>query len=246
MAAAADAAPHRPAAPWRRAGISQRQPNPGRLFAAGVFSAGTELLTGGSRLRLSQMMPMSAVGGTFTNSPTVTLLASYRGRFRSHVSGTDAACRFVRAHGGGIHLAGTGARAGPALDRRLRQRASLPERADRGRPGIREVLKPLLELQRTGRLSVQLEVAGQARLGTRDRRRRPRRRARATAAAPLALAPDQTTFPVTYTLCAARPGQIAIRTRSPIEVLDQLAGDVGRPRRRRQRQHLCAEPSTRT
>ena len=109
------------------------------------------------------------------------------------------------------------------------ERAS-PERADRGRPEIREVLALLLELQRTGRLSVQLEVAGQARLGTLeigvgDREDASERRLRQL----LALAPDQTTFPVTYTLCAARPGQIAIRTRSPIEVLDQLAGDVDAP-----------------
>lgn len=97
-------------------------------------------------------------------------------------------------------------------------------------PKFGEVLALLLELQRTGRLSVQLEVAGQARLGTLeigvgDREDAPERRLRQL----LALAPDQTTFPVTYTLCAARPGQIAIRTRSPIEVLDQLAGDVDAP-----------------
>ena len=124
----------------------------------GTFSVGTELLTGGS-LRLSDDANVG-VGGTFTNSPTVTY---------APVTGADFARTFLApmqpADLFGLMLAGVppelvlGPR--PAFDRRLRQRARLAgqlrPRPTRASP---TVLALLLELQRAGRLAIQLSVRG--------------------------------------------------------------------------------------
>ena len=193
----------------------------------GTFSAGTELLTGGS-LRLSNDANIG-VGGTFTNNPTVTYSPVTGADFaRTFLAPMQPADLFGLMVGGispelvlglGLHSIG-----GYANERASPSGQVAPD------PKFGEVLALLLQLQRTGRLSVQLEVAGQARFATLeldvgDRDDAPERRLRHL----LGLATDQTTFQVTYTLGAARPGQIAIRTRSLIEVLDQLAGDIEAP-----------------
>jgi hypothetical protein len=97
-------------------------------------------------------------------------------------------------------------------------------------PRFEEVLALLIELQRAGRLSVQLAVVGQDRLATvgldvGEDENAPERQLRKL----LDLPSDQTTFPLVYTLAKPGPGQIAIRTRSLIEVLSQLAGDIEVP-----------------
>ena len=196
----------------------------------GTFSAGTELLTGGS-LRLSDDANVG-VGGTFTNSPTVTY---------APVTGADFARTFLAplqpADLFGLMLAGVPPELvlgpGPALDRRLRQRARrVPSGHAAADPSFAEVLALLLELQRSGpacRSSSPLPDSERVACAQ-DRRRRhasdaPERRLREL----LALPADRTTFEVVYTLGDARPGQIAIRTRSLIEVLGQLAADIDVP-----------------
>ena len=90
----------------------------------------------------------------------------------------------------------------------------------------------LLDLQRSGRLAVRLAVQDQQRVawlslsgGGNDADRATERRLREL----LALPADRRVFEVVYTLADARPGQIAIRTRSLIEVLGQLAADIDVP-----------------
>ncbi|MGD9512095.1 MAG: hypothetical protein AB7X49_26520 [Geminicoccaceae bacterium] len=193
----------------------------------GTFSAGTELLTGGS-LRLSNDANIG-VGGTFTNSPTVTYAPVTGANFaRTFLAPMQPADLF------GLMLGGTS----PSLVLGLGLHSIggyANERASAGSqiaadPRFEEVLALLIQLQRQGRLSIQLAVVGQDRLATLglevgESEDAPERRLRRL----LDLPPDQTTFPLVYTLGASRPGQIAIRTRSLIEVLSQLAGDIEVP-----------------
>ena len=142
----------------------------------GTFSVGTDLLSGGS-LRLSDDAQVG-VGGTFTNSPTVTY---------APVTGADFARTFLApmqpADLFGLMLAGVppelvlGPRA--AFDRRLRQRARYARaRQAAADPSFAEVLALLLELQRAGRLGVQLGVRSQERVASLQDRARRRQRTR--------------------------------------------------------------------
>lgn len=92
------------------------------------------------------------------------------------------------------------------------------------------MLDLLIELYRSGRLSVRLEVQGQNRIatleiGSSDRKDAPERRLRNL----LDLPDCQTSFELVYARGTGSDGQIAIRTRSLIEVLGQLAGDIDVP-----------------
>ena len=193
----------------------------------GTFSAGTELLTGGS-LRLSDDANIG-VGGTFTNSPTITY---------APVTGADFARTFLApmqpADLFGLMLAGTS----PDLVLGLglhsiggyNNERSSPGAQVAADPGFTAVLALLLELQRTGRLPVQLAVQDQERIATLkfgpgENEDAPERRLRQL----LKLPADRTTFEVVYTLAEPKEGQIAIRTRSLIEVLGQLAADIDVP-----------------
>jgi hypothetical protein len=195
----------------------------------GTFSAGTELLSGGS-LRLSNDANVG-VGGTFTNNPTVTY---------APVTGADFARTFLAplqpADLFGLMLAGVP----PELVLGLGLHSIGPfanERSSSGghaaaEPGFAEVLGLLLDLQRSGRLVVRLAVQDQQRIawlslggGGNAADQATERRLREL----LALPADRQVFEVVYTLAEARPGQIAIRTRSLIEVLGQLAADIDVP-----------------
>lgn len=193
----------------------------------GTFSAGTDILSGGS-LRLSDDANVG-VGGTFTNNPTVTYAPVTGANFaRTFLAPMQPADLFGLMLGGtspslvlglGLHSIGGYAN----------ERASAESQVAAD-PGFAEVLALLIELQHLGRLSIQLAVVGQDRLATLglavgETEDGPERRLRRL----LDLPPDQTTFPLVYTLGAPRPGQIAIRTRSLIEVLSQLAGDIEVP-----------------
>jgi hypothetical protein len=195
----------------------------------GTFSAGTELLSGGS-LRLSNDADLG-LGGTFTNNPTITY---------APVTGSDFARTFLAplqpADLFGLMLAGVP----PELVLGLGLHSIGPydnERVNAGgqaaaEPGFTELLVLILDLQRSGRLAVRLVVHDQQRVawlslnGSGDASGRAiERRLREL----LALPPDRQEFEVVYTLADARPGQIAIRTRSLIEVLGQLAADIDVP-----------------
>src|SRR3954453_23990132 len=193
----------------------------------GTFSAASQLLTGGD-LRLADHTNVG-VGGTFTNNPTVTYALVIGADFaRTFLAPLQPANLFGLAlgiispelvFGLALHSIGPYANEGAMSGEQVA--------ADRG---FAEVLKLLLELQRSGRLAVQLDVAGRDRVAT------LRLGPGATAEAPgrglrrlLDLPADRTSFEVVYTLGPAKPGQIAIRTRSLIEVLGQLAGDIDVP-----------------
>jgi hypothetical protein len=193
----------------------------------GTFSAGTNILTGGS-LRLSDDANIG-VGGTFTNNPTVTYAPVTGANFaRTFLAPMPPADLFGLMLGGlspelvmglGLHSIGGYANEG-----------SLPGGEVPADPEFSEVLALLLDLQRSGRLSVQLAVVGQQRiatigLGLGEREDTPERRLRQL----LRLPDDRSTFEVVYTLGDAGPGQIAIRTRSLIELMGQLAGDIDVP-----------------
>ena len=193
----------------------------------GTASVGTELLTGGS-FRLSNDANVG-VGGTFTNSPTITY---------APVTGADFARTFLApmqpADLFGLLLAG-----GPpelvlglglhSIGGYDNERAS-PGTQAAADPSFTTVLALLLELQRQGRLAIQLSVrveerVASLRIGRGEDERAPERRLRQL----LELPDDQDTFELVYTLTTAKPGQIAIRTRSLIEVLGQLAADIDVP-----------------
>jgi hypothetical protein len=193
----------------------------------GTFSAGTDILTGGS-LRLSKDANVG-VGGTFTNSPTITY---------APVTGADFARTFLAplqpADLFGLMLSGVPPEL--ALGLGLHSIGGFDnERATPGAhtaadPRFGAVLELLIELQGTGRLKVQLAVKGEDRVATLGLGRgesvdAPERRLRRL----LALPADRETFEVVYTLAVAGPGQIAIRTRSLVEVLGQLAADIDVP-----------------
>jgi hypothetical protein len=192
----------------------------------GTFSAGTELLSGGS-LRLSDDANIG-VGGTFTNNPTVTY---------APVTGADFARTFLAplqpADLFGLILAGVP----PELVLGLGLHSIGGHDNEHASPGelaaaeasFTEVVALLLELQRAGRLGVQLSVRSQERVATlrigAGAAGSPEARLRQL----LALPADRDTFEVVYTLTTAREGQIAIRTRSLIEVMGQLAADIEVP-----------------
>ena len=197
--------------------------------AQGTFSVGTELLSGNS-LRLSDDANVG-VGGTFTNSPTVTY---------TPVTGRDFARTFLAplqpADLFGLMLAGIqpdlvlglGLHSIGGFDN---ERVA-PGLHQAAAPGFSEVLRLLLELQRSGRLTVRLAFQDQQRIawlkldGPRSEDERVvERRLRQL----LALPADMDVFEVVYTLGQAKPGQIAIRTRSLVEVLGQLAADIDVP-----------------
>ena len=200
----------------------------------GTASVGTELLTGGS-FRLSNDANVG-VGGTFTNSPTITY---------APVTGADFARTFLApmqpADLFGLLLAG-----GPpelvlglglhSIGGYDNERAS-PGTQAAADPSFTTVLALLLELQRQGRLAIQLSVrveerVASLRIGRGEDERAPERRLRQL----LELPDDQDTFELVYTLTTAKPGQIAIRTRSLIEVLG--------PARRRHRRARKATSRT--
>ena len=128
--------------------------------AQGTFSVGTELLSGNS-LRLSDDANVG-VGGTFTNSPTVTY---------TPVTGRDFARTFLAplqpADLFGLMLAGIqpdlvlglGLHSIGGFDN---ERVA-PGLHHAAAPGFAEVLRLLLELQRSGRLTVRLAFQDQQR-----------------------------------------------------------------------------------
>ncbi len=196
----------------------------------GTFSAGTELLSGGS-LRLSHDANVG-VGGTFANNPTITY---------APVTGSDFARTFLAplqpADLFGLMLAGVPPEL--VLGLGLHSIGTYDnERTSAGghtaaEPGFTEVLVLLLDLQRSGRLAVRLAAQDQQRVawlslngGGSDADRATERRLREL----LALPADRQVFEMVYTLADAKPGQISIRTRSLIEVLGQLAADIDVPR----------------
>jgi hypothetical protein len=193
----------------------------------GTFSAGTDLLSGGS-LRLADDAQIG-IGGTFTNNPTVTY---------APVTGADFARTFLApmqpADLFGLILAGVP----PELVLGLGLHSIGGYDNERGTPGallaadqgFAEVLALLLEMQGAGRLVVQLAVRGQdrvatLRIGSGTAADAPESRLRRL----LELPEDRDSFEVVYTLSTAGPGQIAIRTRSLIEVMGQLATDIDVP-----------------
>ncbi len=193
----------------------------------GTFSVGTDLLSGGS-LHLSDDAQVG-VGGTFTNNPTVTY---------APVTGADFARTFLApmqpADLFGLMLAGVP----PELVLGLGLHSIGGYDNARATPGasaaadaaFAEVLSLLLELQAAGRLGVQLGVRSQERvatlrIGPGGQEGTPETRLRRL----LELPADRDTFEVIYTLSSASPGQIAIRTRSLIEALSQLAADIDVP-----------------
>ena len=193
----------------------------------GTFSVGTELLTGGS-LRLTDDANLG-VGGTFTNSPTVTYApitgAAFARTFLQPLAPADLFGLMVSSAPAELVL-GLGLHSfGPYNNERTAVDAQLP--AD---PGFVEVLALILELQRAGRLPVDLstrttERFATVRIGHGDTDQAPERRLRRL----LSLPEDRDTFEVVYSLGTAAPGKIPIRTRSLLEVLNQLAADVEVP-----------------
>ena len=193
----------------------------------GTFSVGTELLNGGS-LRLDNDANLG-VGGTFTNSPTVTYApitgAAFARTFLQPLAPADLFGLMVSSAPAELVL-GLGLHSfGPYNNERTAVDAQLP--AD---PGFVEVLALLLELQRAGRLPVDLSSRttdrfATVRIGHGDTDQSPERRLRRL----LSLPEGQDTFEVVYSLGTAAPGKIPIRTRSLLEVLNQLAADVEVP-----------------
>ena len=193
----------------------------------GTFSAGTEILTGGS-LRLDKNANVG-IGGTFTNNPTITY---------SPVTGAEFARTFLAplppADLFGLMLSGVP----PELALGLGLHSIGGFDNERVAPGSQTAADPrfgaalglLIELQRAGRLKVQFAVKGDDRVvsvgfGRGDGPDAPERRLRRL----LALRDGLETFEVVYALAAVRPGQIPIRTRSLVEVLGQLAADIDVP-----------------
>lgn len=195
----------------------------------GTISVGTELLSGNS-LRLSDDANIG-LGGTFTNNPTVTYAPVTGANFaRSFLTPLQPADLFGLMLAGsepmlvltlGLHSIGTfdNERSGPGV-----HQPAVPE--------FVETLELLLRLQRSGRLTVRLDVRDQKRVawlqledggGAEDRAAGRRLRQL------LRLPPDRRVFEVVYALDEAGPGQIPIRTRSLIEVLGQLAADIDVP-----------------
>jgi hypothetical protein len=196
----------------------------------GTFSVGTELLSGNS-LRLSDDANIG-VGGTFTNSPTVTYTpvtgASFARTFLAPLAPADlfglmlAGVQPELVFGLGLHSIGgfDNERSGPGIHRAAG-------------PGFDLVLRLLLSLQQDGQLTIRLAVRDLQRVawlklegggneGTQAAARRLREMLR--------LPPEQNVFELVYTLDDAKPGQIGIRTRSLVEVLGQLAADIDVPR----------------
>ena len=193
----------------------------------GTFSVGTDLLTGGS-LRLSDDAQVG-VGGTFSNNPTVTY---------APVTGTELVRTFLTplqpADLFALILAGVPAELVLGLglhsiggyDNEL----AAPGVQRAAEPGFADVTTLMLEIHAAGRLGVQLAAGAPNRVVT-LRIERPR-----DAAAPelrlrrlLGLPDERDSFEVVYGLGDAQPGQIVIRTRSLIEVLSQLSGDIDVP-----------------
>ena len=193
----------------------------------GTFSVGTDLLSGGS-LRLTDDANLG-VGGTFTNNPTVTYApitgAAFARTFLQPLAPADLFGLMVSSAPAELVL-GLGLHSfGPYNNERATVGTQLP--AD---PGFIEVLDLLLQLQRAGRLPIDLSTRSADRFAT------IRIGHGATDAAPeqrlrrlLSLPDDRETFDVIYSLGAAGPGQIPIRTRSLLEMLNQLAADVEVP-----------------
>jgi hypothetical protein len=169
------------------------------------------------------------VGGTFTNSPTITY---------APVTGTAFARTFLTplqpADLFGLMLAsappelvlGLGLHSlGPHNNERATANAQLaPD------PQFTETVALLLELQRAGRLPIQLALRDQDRIATLkigpgDTEAAPERRLRRLLALPV----DREAFEIVYSLGGAKPGQIPIRTRSLLEVLGQIAADITVP-----------------
>ena len=190
----------------------------------GTVSVGTEVLTGGS-FQLSDDANVG-LGGTFTNSPTITY---------APVTGADFARTFLAplqpADLFGLMLSsvppelvlGLGLHSmGPYNNERATADAQLPPD-----PMFTEVLALLLELQRAGRLPIQLAVGSRERvasvkIGPGATEDSPERRLRSL----LALPADRENFEIIYSLGGARPGEIPIRTRSLLEVMGQIAADI--------------------
>ena len=201
----------------------------------GTFSVGTELLTGGS-LRLSDDANVG-VGGTFTNSPTITY---------APVTGADFARTFLApmqpADLFGLMLAGVP----PELVLGLglhsiggydNERAS-PAAQVAADPSSPTVLALLLELQRAGPAADPVGGSGpgarrhaQARAG-RGRRTRPS----VGCAQLLELPDDRDTFELVYTLGDGQAGP----DRDPYPLADRGAG----PARRRHRRARTATSRT--
>ncbi len=193
----------------------------------GTFSAGTELLTGGS-FRLSDDANIG-VGGTFTNSPTITYApvtgAAFARTFLAPLQPADLFGLMLSSVPAELVLSLGLHSLGPYNNERSTVSAQLP--AD---PEFVEVLALLLELQRAGRLALDLSVRSQERiatikLGHGDTDDSPERRLRRL----LTLPDDSDTFEIVYSLGTAAPGRIPIRTRSLLEVLGQLAADIAVP-----------------
>lgn len=193
----------------------------------GTISVGTELLTGGS-FRLSDDANVG-VGGTFTNSPTITYApvtgAAFARAFLAPLQPADLFGLMLSSVppelvlGIGLHSLG------PYNNERATAEAQLPPD-----PEFTAALALLLELQRAGRLPVQLTVQAQNRvatvmIGAGDSANSPERRLRRL----LALAEDRETFEIVYSLGRVGPGEIPIRTRSLLEILEQLAADIAVP-----------------
>ena len=199
---------HRQAALRRRPGLRHVSQILAGYSLQGTFSAGTDLLTGGS-LRLSDDANVG-VGGTFTNNPTVTY---------APVTGADFARTFLAplqpADLFGLMLAGVP----PELVLGLglhsiggydNERAT-PGAPGGGRPGFADVLALLLELQRTGRLASSWASGRRSASPRWDRAGRgdddaPERRLRQL----LELPADRDTFEVVYTL--STPGRARSRS----------------------------------
>ena len=193
----------------------------------GTFSVGTDLLTGGS-LHLSDDANVG-VGGTFTNNPTVTYAPVTGADFaRTLLAPMPPADLFALILAGvpaelvlglGLHSIG------PYANKR-----ATPGALTAADPGFGQAFELLLQLQRSGRLAVQLTVNEQDRVATlRIGRGEPPDSAESRLRSMLKLLPDRDTFEVVYTLAEPKPGQIAIRTRSLVEVLSQLAADIDVP-----------------
>ena len=192
----------------------------------GTFSVGTELLTGGS-FRLSNDANVG-VGGTFTNSPTITY---------APVTGADFARTFLAplqpADLFGLMLAGVP----PELVLGLGLHSFAAYNNERASPGTQaaadprftEALALLLELQRQGRLPIQLSVrvAGAHRLAQ-DRAGRGRKGARA----PLAPAPGAAGRPRHFRARLYVDDGEAGPDRDPYPVVDRGAGPARRGHRR--------------
>ena len=206
-----------------------RQPDPGRLLAAGHVQRRHR------PAHRRQPAPVRRCQGRrrrhVHQQPDRHLCAGDRRRFRPHLPGTDAAGRPVRADAGG-RAAGAGSRPRAALDRRLRQRSGHSGRVGgSGRRPSPRCCRCCSSCSAAGRLGVQLGVRSQERVATlRIGAGRAGGHARDAGSAELLELPaDRDTFEVVYTLSSASPGQIAIRTRSLIEALSQLAADIDVP-----------------